>query len=159
MNQYRCSADAQGKGKGRWAEVGEGSVNKRGIRKGREVNRSGGTRTNNTMQLETKLVEGWYALSYRAGDLVLSSRKWDQPPLVPPVEEGGPQVHMGKVGGRGWEVGVGGKEEQEGREEGGRGQGNSGHRQKKKAGRETRHTASGGVHPRSREWGTGGTVA
>ena len=31
-----------------------------------EVNRSRGT--NNKMQWKTKLVEGWYALSYRAGD-------------------------------------------------------------------------------------------
>ena len=73
----------------------------------------------------------------------MSSRKWDQPPLVPPVEEGGPQVHVGKEGGRGWEKGVGGKEGQEGREEGGRGLGNPGHRQIKKAGRETRHTGPG----------------
>ena len=87
---------------------------------------------------------------------------------APPVEEGGPQVHMGKVVGRGWEMGVGGKERQEGREEGGRGQGRTldtgkGRKQGGKPGEpvgSTRHTASGGVHPRfSREWGTGGTVA
>ena len=42
---------------------------------------------------------------------------------MPPVEEGGPQVHGGKVREWGWEVGAEerGEEGQEGREEGERG--------------------------------------
>ena len=32
--------------------------------------------------------------------IIVSSNQWDQPPLVPPVEEEGQQVHVGKVGER-----------------------------------------------------------
>ena len=46
-------------------EMGQGQGQGKG-REGQEVNRSRGT--NNKMQWKTKLVEGWYAQSYRAGD-------------------------------------------------------------------------------------------
>ena len=38
--------------------------------------------------MRTKFAEGWYARSNRAGDHMCHHQaKWDQPPLVPPVDK------------------------------------------------------------------------
>ena len=38
--------------------------------------------------MRTKFAEGWYARSNRAGDhMCYHQAKWDQPPLVPPVDK------------------------------------------------------------------------
>ena len=71
------------------------------------------------MQVETKLVEGWCARSYRAGDLECCPESRINR-LLPPVEEGGPQMHGGKVGEQGWGKQEDGKKESWSGKRGGR---------------------------------------
>ena len=63
--------------------------------------------------MRTKFAERWYARSNRAGDHMCHHQaKWDQPPLVPPIDKEGRQVHVRRVGKDG---GKGGMERVRGR--------------------------------------------